>query len=166
VGFFDKLKKARAGDTLGNAFSNVIGKATGNEQLDLGIPQQTQQDGWHPATQRANASANTDIRDTKNHGYFAALLAEQFSEYTVTEFESPASFAMPGSKPYNFLLYQAGKPVAAIMLTEGNRYQNQPFRDAKASAEAAGIPFINFFLRLPNERDYIINRIKTNLNLL
>jgi hypothetical protein len=165
MGLFDKIVKNAVGNAVGGAINDALEKATGvdlnqdgvnGENADLGIPQQSTQAARQQSTPFDSGAG------TKDHAFFAGLLAENFAEYQVAE-NAPVSQLGGDGRPYDFLLSKDGKPAAAIMLTEGNRYKNQPFIKAKASAEAAGVPFLNFFLRLPNQRDYVINRIKTAL---
>ena len=49
------------------------------------------------------------------------------------------------------------------MLTPHNRDNNLAFRNAKQACQAAGVPFINFYSHLPNEREYVVTRIRSML---
>lgn len=96
--------------------------------------------------------------------YFDDILKNEFSEFTVQE-NVNARFLFPLSsekcRPYTYVLYDYGKIKAVIMLTEHNGGNTVSFKDAKAACLAAGIPFINFFTHFPNEREYVVNRIRS-----
>jgi hypothetical protein len=182
MGLFDKIVKNAVGDALGGALGDALEKATGVDINQdgkqggadvFGVPQgsqssqasQSAQPAAQPAPAARPAPAAASGTGLNNHAEFAALLAEKFADYQVQEFAPVSVFGGEG-KPYDFLLSKDGSPVIALMLTEGNRYRGKDFVGAKAASEAAGVPFVNFFLRLPNERGYVINRIKTTLGLL
>lgn len=65
--------------------------------------------------------------------------------------------------PYDYCIFGAGGMKGVITVTDHNRDNNTAFRNAKRAAQVAGVPFINFYTHMPNERDYVVNRIKTML---
>ncbi len=95
--------------------------------------------------------------------YFAKILAEDFSDYSVQRFASAASVGVAAkipSKPYDFALIKNGAVAGVIMLTEHNRDRNSAFLNAKNAALSAGVPFINFYTHMANERGYVVSRIR------
>lgn len=63
-------------------------------------------------------------------------------------------------KPYTFVLYQGGAPKGVVMLGNGHtHYANVKFLIARMYAKKIGIPYINFYTQMPNERDYVAGRI-------
>jgi hypothetical protein len=182
MGLFDKALKKAVGSVLNDAVSGALKgdlgqkleNATGLDLNGDGVkgadpfraPQASQAPpaqtpGYNPSSPLAGSSDN----QPKNCDYFVNLIGQNFPQFTIQTREYPAPFARPTSQPYDLTLYQDGRAVAAIILTKGNRYRSQAFKDAKADSEAAGVPFMNFFLRLPNRPDYVVDRIKTNLGL-
>lgn len=102
----------------------------------------------------------TDIVET-----MPEILAASFSEYEVQR-EVPASaFGWDASpaRPYSYCLYRDGYLAAAIMLTPHNRDSNMAFKNAKAACRDNGIPFINFYTHMPNDRQYVEGRIRSFL---
>ena len=77
----------------------------------------------------------------------------------------PTDAIFAGSAGCNFrsfsIVLSDGAPRAIVMLTARNRDRNQAFLGAKESANRAGIPFINFYNHLPNEPQYVVNRLKS-----
>ena len=45
------------------------------------------------------------------------------------------------------------------MLVEHNRDNNRAYLGAKETAVKSNVPFINFYLHMPNERNFVISRI-------
>ena len=64
-------------------------------------------------------------------------------------------------QPYTFLLQQAGIPKGVVMLGKGHSHDsNVKYLIARMYAKKMGIPYINFYTQMPNERDYVISRIR------
>ncbi len=157
--------------TVGTNVTGAIGNAINNA---LNIPGQSQS-----GVQNSNASYGTPaygtpvyqapVQQAVNNDIRAMMpdiLQSEFSGYAV---QSGVAASMLGwgtsvAKPYDYVLYRNGAPVAAIMLTDHNRDRNAPFINAKAFCAQAGAAFINFYTHRPNRRDYVVNRIKGFLN--
>lgn len=95
--------------------------------------------------------------------YFAKILTEDFSDYTVQRAATASSLGFATSapaKPYDFALAKNGAVAGVIMLTEHNRDKNSAFLNAKNAALSAGVPFINFYTHMANERGYVVSRIR------
>ena len=103
--------------------------------------------------------------DTK-HGeaYFAEILETQFSQYEIREDIPVSELGGTDGRDYDFGLYQNGRLVAVVILVEHNKDTNRLYRSSKDAANKAGIPFINFYLQMQNERDYVIDRIRRFIN--
>lgn len=95
--------------------------------------------------------------------HFDGILKSEFSQYNIQENVEAisSSGAGKGYRPYTYVLYKGGRAAAAIMLTPHNRDNNKAFRGAKNACSKAGVPFINFYTHFSNERNYVINRIKS-----
>ena len=63
-------------------------------------------------------------------------------------------------KPYEFGLYREGVLKAVVVLVQHNRDRNRAYTGSKAAAEAAGVPFINFYVHMSNEYGYVVDRIR------
>ena len=63
-------------------------------------------------------------------------------------------------QPYTFVLYQGETPKAVVMLGTGVAHTRKvKFLIARSYAEKLGLPYINFWTDLPNERGYVAGRI-------
>ena len=92
------------------------------------------------------------------HAYFAGILAGQFGQYQVRENIPLDEFGAQG-RPYDFGLYQNGALVAVVVLAGHNKTRNHPYWNSQKKAQELNIPFINFYTHMPNERDFVIDRI-------
>jgi len=116
--------------------------------------------------------------------YFREILATAFPQYTVREkvaVTEVAGFAndefqlyktrprqaykAEWGQPYTFVLEQMGAIKGIVMLGNGHSHDsNVKYLIARMYAKKAGIPYINFYTQMPNERDYVIGRIRKFLN--
>lgn len=63
-------------------------------------------------------------------------------------------------EPYSFVLFQEGAPKGVVMLGSGHSHDaNVKFLIARMYAKKIGIPYINFYTQMPNERGYVASRI-------
>lgn len=68
-------------------------------------------------------------------------------------------------KPYDFVLYENGVAKGTVMLGDGHDHRDKvKFLIAKMYAKKLGLPYISFYSTFPNEREYVVNRIKKYLN--
>jgi hypothetical protein len=96
--------------------------------------------------------------------HFDEILKSAFYDCEIRENvlaeEINAGSAGCGYRNYDYVLYKGGKPAAAVMLTlAGHRY-NRPYLGAKEMSVSAGVLFYNFYTNYPNDREYVVNRIK------
>ncbi|MCR5013791.1 MAG: hypothetical protein K6A28_03340 [Bacteroidales bacterium] len=112
--------------------------------------------------------------------YFREILQSEFPQYTLKEnvaVTDVAGFAndefqlyksrprqaykAEWGQPYSFVLYQAGVMKAVVMLGSGHSHdENVKYLISRMYAKKCGMPYINFYTQMPNERDYVISRIK------
>ena len=112
--------------------------------------------------------------------YFREILASEFAAYSVREnvpvtdlvgfandefklYETRPTQAYKAEwgQPYTFVLEQAGIAKGVVMLGNGHSHDsNVKYLIARMYAKKLGIPYINFYTQMPNERDYVIGRIR------
>ena len=64
-------------------------------------------------------------------------------------------------QPFTFVLETDGKPKGVVMLGSGHSHdENVKYLIARMYAEKLDIPYINFYTQMPNERNYVIGRIR------
>ena len=69
------------------------------------------------------------------------------------------------AKNYDYGLYRDDRPVALFnVIRNRNDYKKLAYREAKEIARRNGIPHMNFYIHLPNEKEYISNRIRNEIN--
>lgn len=170
MGIFDSLAKKTLGKII-DQVEDKIESATG-VTLDLnnnsGRTAPVAQTAAQPAAQSSYSRAATGAypTDAAQSAHFEDIFASSFPQFQIAKEVSPESLAIAAPapcRPYSYALSSGGKTVALVMLTPHNRYQNRAFANAKASAEKAGIPFLNFFTHFRNETGYVVNRIQSAL---
>ncbi len=116
--------------------------------------------------------------------YFAEIISSEFPQYSmkrdvpVTDlagFISDESqlyktrpvqtYKAEWGAPYTFVLYQGDKPAGIVMLGSGSsHHKNVKYLVARMFAKKMGLPYINFYTQMPNERAYVVKRIREFLN--
>ena len=117
--------------------------------------------------------------------YFAEILSTEFPQYStkrnvpVTELAGYAtdefklyesrpqqSYKAEWGAPYSFVLYQGGTPAGIVMLGDGSSHsKNVKYLISRMYAKKMGLPYINFYTQYPNERAYVVNRIREFMKL-
>lgn len=118
------------------------------------------------------------------NAYFAEILRTEFPQYGVVEnvpvtdlagFDTEMAklykkrpmqaYKAEWGAPYTFVLYANGGPAGIVMLGSGHSHdQNVKYLIARMYAKKLGLPYINFYTQMPNERDYVIGRIRRFMN--
>ncbi len=166
MGLFDKLAK-KGLEGLKDKLEQATGVDLDNVAEKLADAAGDAVKDKVPAAQATAAPANNNAAlpaDLKAH--FARILADEFSSYEVRTEAAADNLgfaAASPAKPYDFALIKGGKTAGVVMLTPHNRDRNAAFKNAKAAAAKARVPFINFYDHYPNERSYVIERIKSFL---
>ena len=116
--------------------------------------------------------------------YFKEILLNEFPSFTIREkvpvpdlvgfatdeFQLYKTRPMQAYKaewgqPYTFVLENAGRAKGVVMLGNGHSHDaNVKYLIARMYAKKLGIPYINFYTQMPNERNYVIGRIRKLLN--
>jgi hypothetical protein len=162
MGLFDRLVKNAVGDALRDVVSDAVNQALGTDQPTQPAAEPVADGAQPAAADQATQTQPTTTASGQLSGTdgFRTMFAEDFPELSVRELVPVSEFGGEG-KPYDFGLYRDGKAVAVVMLTPHNRDNNQAFKGAKAAAGSAGVPFINFYLHMSNERGYVSQRIRS-----
>ena len=112
--------------------------------------------------------------------YFRAIIASQYPLMTVRE-DVPVTdiagyaedvfqiyetrprqvYKAEWGQPYTFVLYAAGTPKGVVMLGNGHSHdENVKYLVARKYSQKAGLPYINFYTQMPNEREYVVSRLQ------
>ena len=118
--------------------------------------------------------------DSEWKAYFKEILQSEFSSYTIREnvkvtdlagyandefklYETRPTQAYKAEwgQPYTYVLESGGTPKAVVMLGNGHSHDsNVKYLIARMYAKKLGMPYINFYTQMPNERNYVIGRIR------
>ncbi len=71
--------------------------------------------------------------------------------------------AFEGAKSYSYGLYRMEQPIAMIMILNRNGNNRQDVLLSQLASVESGVCYMNFYTHLPNETDYISNRLKVNV---
>jgi len=122
--------------------------------------------------------------DAEWNAYFKEILLSEFPTYTIREnvkvtdvvgFVSDEfklyktrptqAYKAEWGQPYTFVLENGGKAIGVVMLGKGHSHDSGvKYLIARMYAKKLGLPYINFYTQMPNERDYVIGRIRKLLN--
>ena len=151
MGFFSKL----LGNVVSDAIGSTIRKVQENQDYESSYSE--------PASESRQKESVTATTGGHTRAYFKDILYSEFSKYTVRE-NIPVSEIGGEGKSYDFGLYENGILKGFVVLVEHNRDNNKAYKDSKLYANRANIPFINFYLHMPNEKKFVIYRINHLLN--
>ena len=121
--------------------------------------------------------------DSEWKAYFKEILQSEFPSYSIRENVKVTDLAGNVSdefklykarpnqvykaewgQPYTFVL-DNGASKAVVMLGDGHSHDsNVKYLIARKYAKKLGMPYINFYTQMPNERSYVIERIRKFLN--
>ena len=160
MGLFNDLKKTAIGKIV-----NTVEKAV-DASVKQGIGQESPSRPSISPQSSSQASPHNNSTAVNIDQKFDQILATEFSDLEVVRNASPESVGISAPqpcKPYSYALLRNGKIAVAIMLTPHNRDRNSAFLNAKKSALDSKIKFLNFYIHFPNERNYVVSRIKNAL---
>ena len=135
-----------------------------------------------PAASSPISSQTTVTRertDAEWQAYFRDILAAEFPGYAlrehvpVTEIAGAAAdefklyadrprqvYRAEWGQPYSFVLFAGGAPKAVVMLGGGHTHSaNVKYLIARMYAQKLGLPYVNFYTQMPNERSYVAGRL-------
>ena len=138
-----------------------------------------------PARQEAAATNYEDAEyvdrtPSEWRAYFREIIQTEFAGYTfrenvpVTEIAGQVAdefqlyhtrpkqvYKAEWGEPYTFVLYQGAAPKGVVMLGDGHSHDAKvKFLIARMFAKKMGLPYINFYTQMPNERNYVVGRIR------
>ena len=132
-------------------------------------------------TQRAAAQqVEREKTDAEWEAYFKDILQSEFSLYSIREkvpvtdlvgfandefklYETRPvqAYKAEWGQPYTFVLESNGSAKGVVMLGKGHSHDSKvKYLIARMYAKKLGIPYINFYTQMPNERNYVIGRIR------
>lgn len=89
------------------------------------------------------------------------VFAQDFPDYEVRQ---NLDAGVPKARKYSYGLYYNGIPRMMIMIIDDRNHANRKdVRLARDASASYGVPYLDFYTHLPNEVDYIRNRIRENM---
>ena len=166
---------------LGKIFSKIVDVVKENiENASKPTTQPKPQSQSQPTPKPAEPTVEKEKTDSEWVAYFREILATAFPQYTIREkvaVTEVAGFANDEFKlyetrptqaykaewgqPYTFVLEQMGSIKGVVMLGKGHSHDsNVKYLIARMYAKKSGLPYINFYTQMTNERNYVIGRIR------
>ena len=176
MGFLERIVKRQVRRIVNNAVDefvdNTVGEAlrgnsgqngregTQNYNTNYDYREETQDrryDSKQSALQRQYMRSGEKTLRKRLMGVFVR-------DYPDYEVRSNLDAGVNGARKYSYGLYYNGMPRMMIMvLPVDQRSVTRDVKLAKEASESYGVPYLNFFSHLPNEVDYIRNRIRENM---
>jgi len=174
MGLLKNLLKAVAGDAIDKIKENI------EQTVKANIPQQQRPVQQAAAQKSYSTEEQPDRTDAEWKAYFREIIHTSCPGYIVRENVPVTDIAgfvsdefqlyktrprqvykAEWGQPYSFVLYQGAVPAAVVMLGSGHSHSsNVKYLVARMFAKKSGLPYINFYTQMPNERDYVVSRIR------
>ena len=101
--------------------------------------------------------AGYEVRENVPVTELAGNVSDEFKLYKTRPSQM---YKAEWGEPYTFVLSQGGAPKGVVMLGGGHsHFSNVKYLIARMYAKKLGLPYINFYTQMPNERDYVVSRI-------
>ena len=99
-----------------------------------------------------------NIRENVPVTELAGFANDEFKLYKTLPYQA---YKAEWGQPYTFVLEKEGKAMGTLMRGNGHSHDsNVKYLIARMYAKKLGIPYINFYTQMPNEREYVIGRIR------
>lgn len=148
-----------------------------NSQKEARPMQQAQA---RPSQNYAAPAVEKEKTASEWNAYFKEILMSEFPSYTIRENVKVTDlvgfvadecqlyttrptqvYKAEWGQPYTFVLESDGKAKGVVMLGNGHSHDaGVKYLIARMYTEKLGIPYINFYTQMPNERSYVIGRIR------
>ncbi len=164
MGLFNRLLKDIKNEVVNNVVDKVVGEFL---PTNKGTSNSTT-----PASISNTQVTHNTVMYPNNHNtgdeYFASLITQSnFPEYTIEKDIHPDAFdscAHPKCFHISYLFKKDGVPKLAVFIMNSNQYKSMTARGSYQILEDNNIKYIRFFKGMENEKSYVLNRIKENLN--
>ena len=149
-----------------------------NSQKDAQPARQPSANTQHPSPNTQTVEREKTAEEWE--AYFKQILLTEFPSFTIREKVKVTDlvgfvadecqlyttrptqvYKAEWGQPYTFVLESGGQPKGVVMLGNGHSHDsNVKYLIARMYTEKLGIPYINFYTQMPNERAYVIERIR------
>ncbi len=163
MGFLERIVKRQVRRIVNNAVDEMVDNTIGAAiRGDFG---QNGREGTQNFAYSSNPSVAKRSSGPSGEKVLRQRLEEVFrTDYPDYEVRKNLDAGVYGAKKYSYGLYYNGIPRMMIMvLSDGRRNITKEVRLAQEASASYGVPYLNFFAHLPNEVDYVRNRIRENM---
>lgn len=168
LGLFDKLLKS-----LTNDVEDVVDKVVDTVRNEVANKKDNTSVNNTTANYTTTQAPVDDSPYANNHNtgdeYFAQLITEsEFPGYTIEKNVHPSVFdssAHPKCFPISYLFRLNGEPMLAVFVMQTNQYKAMIAQGSYDILCDNNIHYIRFFKGMKNEKSYVLNRIRENLNV-
>ena len=168
MGLLKQLLKNALGDAVSEVKKNIYQQQQSQHSTQS---QPTPSQSVTPEPKHVPQDGNTYFRDilrtefalynVKENVPVTDLVGFANDEFKLYEDRPTQAYKAEWGKPYTFVLEQMGVIKGVVMLGNGNSHSsNVKYLISRMYAKKLGVPYINFYTQMPNEREYVIGRIR------
>lgn len=163
MGFLESILKRQVRKIVNNAIDEAVDNTVGAALRDAFGQNGTE------GTQNFSQSSNPSVAKRRSGPSGEKLLRQRLQDIFAQDFpdyevRTNLDAGVPKARKYSYGLYYNGTPRMMIMvISEDSHTVKKDVRLAMAASESYGVPYLNFFAHLPNEVDYIRNRIRESM---
>lgn len=163
MGFLGNILRNQVEKMVSNAVDDVVDNTVGSAIRN--VFGQNGKEGTQNFSDSSNTSKTQKSKSSSGEKLLKSRLEEVFAEeFPGYEVRKDLQAGVTGAKNYSYGLYLNGMPRAMIMVcNNGVHHAVRGERLAEQASKSYGVPYMNFFAHLPNEKEYIANRLKENI---
>ena len=163
MGFLESIVKRQVRRIVNNAVDEAVDNTIGAALRD--VFGQNGKEVPPSYAERRETSASTPSYGESGEKLLRKRLEEVFAQdFPEYEVRTNLDAGVAGARKYSYGLYSNGIAKMMIMvLGDGKHTVGKDVRLAKEASAAYGVPYLNFFAHLPNDMEYVRNRIKENM---
>ena len=161
MGLIESILKRQVRRIVNNAIDEAVDNTVGAALRDAFG--QNGKDGTQDFSNSSNPSVGR--RGPSGEKLLRQRLTDVFAQdYPDYEVRTNLDSGVPKARKYSYGLYYNGTPRMMIMVIDDrNHAQLKEVRLAREASANYGVPYLDFYTHLPNEVDYIRNRIRDNM---
>ncbi len=163
MGLLESILKRQVRKIVNNAIDEAVDNTVGAALRDAFG--QNGKEGTQNFSESSNSSVASRTSGPSGEKVLRQRLQDVFAQdFPDYEVRTNLDAGVPKARKYSYGLYYNGTPRMMIMvITDRNHANRKEVRLAREASASYGVPYLDFYTHLPNEVDYIRNRIKENM---
>ncbi len=172
MGLLSNILKAVAGKAIDEIEKTINDAVSGKTSQPTAARESTTRQSYSSETpERSVAEWQTYFREILQTEYptlnirenvavtdIVGAVADEFQLYNTRPRQV---YRAEWGQPYSFVLYEGSTPKAVVMLGSGHSHSaNVKYLIARMYAKKSGMPYVNFYTQMPNERTYVVGRLR------